>query len=117
MDDTITAMADVHEAKAFLTTPNAHHPYLISFTMVLASKNKLLFHGMKIAKSDQHLSTSVYRKPTDTGLLLHFNCHVDCRYRTSLLKTMLDYTYRLPSTKELFEAECQKLKSMFSKLK
>ena len=30
---------------------------------------------------------------------------------------MLDRAYRLSSTKELIEAECQKLKSMFSKLK
>ena len=47
--------------------------------------------------------TSVYRKPTNTGLLLHFHSHVDRRYKTSLLRTMVDRAYRLSSTKELFE--------------
>ena len=87
MDHTITAMLDQHEPKAYLTTPNARHPS-ISFTMELTS-NKLSFLVMKIVKSGQHVSTSVYKKPTDTGLLLHFHSHVENRYKTSLL-TMLD---------------------------
>ena len=63
------------------------------------------------------MSTSVYRKPTNTGLLLHFHSHVDCRYKTSILRTMVDRAYHLSSTKELFELECKELRSIFSKLK
>ena len=116
VDDTFTAMPDKADAESFLSTLNACHPS-ISFTMELASNNKLPFLGMEITKNGCQLSTSVYRKPTNTGLLLHFHSHVDRRYKTSLLKTMLDRAYRLSSTKELFDAECEKLKSVFSKLK
>jgi len=84
--------------------------------METASNNKLPFLGMEIEKNGSQLSTSVYRKPTNTGLLLHYHSHVDRRYKTSLLKTMLDRAYRLSSTKELFNTECAKLKSIFSKL-
>ena len=89
----------------------------ISFTMEVASDNKLTFLGMEITKNGCQLSTSVYRKPTNTGLLLHFHSHVDRRYKTSLLRTMVDGAYRLSSTKELFELECKELRSIFSKLK
>ena len=116
IDDTITAMPDVAGAEPFLSTLNECHPS-ISFNMELASNNKLPFLGMEIMKNGCQLSTSVYRKSTNTGLLLHFHSHVDRRYKTSLLRTMVDRAYRLSSTKELFEAECNKLRSIFSKLK
>ena len=49
--------------------------------------------------------------------VLHFHSHVDRSYKTSLLRTMVDRAHRLSSTKELFEDECKKLRSIFSKLK
>ena len=39
--------------------------------------------------------------------------HVDGRYKTSLLKTMVDRAYRPSSTKELFEVECKDLRLIF----
>ena len=41
----------------------------------------------------------------------------DRRYKTSLSRTMVDRAYRLSSTKELFDAECNKLRFIFSNLK
>ena len=89
VDDTITAMPDVAGAESFLSTLNECHPSII-FTMELVSNNKLWFLGMEITKNGCQLSTSVYRKPTNTGLFLHFHGHVDRRYKTSLLRTMVD---------------------------
>ena len=89
----------------------------IQFTMEIAENNKLPFLGIMIEKSGCHLTTSVYRKPTDTGLLLHYQSHVYQRYKRSLLNTMLNRAYRLSSTKESFTKECQHLKRMFTKLK
>ena len=50
-------------------------------------------------------------KFTDTGLLLHFQSHTDKRYKDSLLQTMI---HSLSSTTEAFNAECAKLRSIFS---
>ena len=61
--------------------------------------------------------TSVYRKPTNTGLLLHHQSHVDNHYKRSLVKTILNRAYRLSSTWELFTTECERLKLIFSNLK
>ena len=60
---------------------------------------------------------STVLKPTDTGLLLHFQSHVDSRYKKGLVNTMVNRAYRLSSTKEGFAKECNKLRTMFSKLR
>ena len=58
----------------------------------------------------------MYRKPTDTGLLLHYHSRVDERYKRSLLNTMLNRAFKLSSTWKLFHQECERLKVIFSRL-
>ncbi|KAL9970673.1 hypothetical protein ACROYT_G023083 [Oculina patagonica] len=116
VDDTLATMKDVPAAEAFLTTLNNCHPS-IQFTMELASDNKLPFVGMEILKKGHQLETSVYRKPTNTGLLLHHQSHVDKRYKKSLIKTMVNRAFHLSSTWESFVTECDRLKLMFTNLK
>ena len=41
------------------------------------------------------MKTKVYVKPTNTGLLLHYQSHVDNRYKRTLITTMLDRAYRI----------------------
>ena len=62
------------------------------------------------------LVTSVYRKSTNNSLRLHFQSHVDLRYKKSLVKTMLHRVYRLSSSWESVVRECDYLKGMFFKL-
>ena len=94
---------------------NGLHPSL-KFTMELLADNMIPFIGIEIIKNGTELETRVYRKPTNTGLLLHFQSHVDKRYKIGLLKTMLHRAYALPSTTEAFNEECAKLRSLFSRL-
>ena len=42
---------------------------------------------MTVGKTGNVLTTEVYRKTTDTGLLLHYQSHVDRRYKQGLVKT------------------------------
>ena len=60
--------------------------------------------------------TKVYKKPTDTGLLLHYQSHVDVKYKHSLLKTMLNRAFKLSSNWNLFHQECECLKETFARL-
>ena len=64
----------------------------------IGEHGKLPFLGTEIRKCNGCLETRVYRKPTDTGLLLHYKSHVDVRYKKSLLKTMLDRAFKVSST-------------------
>ena len=70
-----------------------------------------------LTRCDGTLTTEVYRKPTDTGLLLQFQGHVDSRYKKGLVNTMVNHAYRLSSTKGGFAKECNKLRTMISKLR
>ena len=51
-----------------------------------------------------------------TVLLLHFQSHVNKRYKTGLFKTMLHRAYALSSTTEAFSQECAKVRSIFCRL-
>ena len=85
VDDTFAIMPNTAEAHAFLDVLNSKHPAL-KFTMELAANSTLPFLGMNIIKNGTKLETSVYKKPTNTGLLLHFHSHVDQRYKKGSLK-------------------------------
>ena len=116
VDDTFALVPDLTAATDFLSVLNDAHP-AIQFTMETAVNNSLPFVGMVITKTDNHLNTSVYRKKTNKGLLLHYQSHVDKRYKQSLLRTMLDRAKRLSSSPDLFSKECYDLRKMFLKLK
>ena len=88
-----------------------------NYTMELAFDSKLPFIGMEVLKKGCKLETSAYRKPTNTGLLLHHQSHVDKRYKKSVLKNMLNCAFHLSSTWESFKSECDHLKVMFTNLK
>lgn len=85
--------------------------------MELEREGSIPFPAVLITRSGIKVTTKVYRNPTDTGLLLHFQSHVDNRYKRDLVDTMVDRAYRLSSTSETFSTECDKLRSMFSKLR
>ena len=71
---------------------------------------------MNIIKSGNRLETSVYRKSTNTGLLLHYHSHVDKRYKDCLLTTMIHRAHQLSSTPTAFSDEWNKLRSTFLNL-
>ena len=110
--DTLARMPNTDAAAYFLAPLNGLHPSL-KFTMELSSENTIPCIGIQIIKNGTELGTRVYRKPTNTGLLLHFQSHFDKRYKTGLLKTRLDRAHALSSTTEALNEECAKLRSIF----
>ena len=82
VDDTLSIMPEVETASEFLTTLNNSLPST-DFTMELEENGRLPFLGLKIIKNGLRLDTKVYKRPTDTGLLLHYS-HVNRRYKQSL---------------------------------
>ena len=94
VDDTLTIMPDLNEANIFLDKLTSCHRNL-KFTMEIAEQNAIPFVGMNITKIGNRLETSVYRKSTNTGLLLHYHSHVDKRYKDCLLTTMIHRAHQL----------------------
>ena len=115
VDDTLSKMPDVSSTSEFLLTLNEIH-HSLSFTMELEDNSKLPFLSMVIIRNGPRLETKVYVKPTDTGLLLHYQSHVDVKYKHSLLKTMLNLAFKLSSNWQFFHQECERLKMVFARL-
>ena len=109
-------MPDVASAIIFLDTLNHCHPSA-KFTMEVERNASLPFIGVELLNLAPRIKTKVYVKPTNTGLLLHYQSHVDIRYKRSLILTMLDRAYRISSDWSYFSQECDRLETVFLKLK
>jgi len=70
--------------------------------MELKHEGYIPFLGTVLTRCGGPLTSAVYRKPIDTGLLLHFQSHVDSRYKKGLVNKVVNRAYRLSSTKEGF---------------
>ena len=80
--------------------------------MEIEKDGMLPFLGTQLLNRAPQVETKVYVKPTKTGLLVHYQSHVDNRYKRSLLTTMLDRACRLPSSWLYFSEECERCTDM-----
>ena len=110
VDDTITSQRNLATAEDFLDILNNCHESL-NFTMECEVDEKLPFLDVEAIRNKEYLETKVHVKPT--GLLLHYQSHVDRRYKRSLITTMLDRAFRLSSSWKHFVEECDRLKTVF----
>ena len=90
-------MPNIETASNFLDTLNKAHSY-VKFTMETECNGMLPFLGIQLLNRSPQIETKVYVKPTNSGLLLHYQSHVDNSYKKGLLRTMLDRAHRLSSS-------------------
>ena len=107
VDDTLTIMPNEKEARQFLQDLNQIRPSS-KFAMELENNGGLPFLGIQLINKSPNIKTKVYVKPTSTGLLLHYESHVDTRYKSA---------WRISSSWQHFTDECERLEIMFCKLK
>ena len=74
VDDTLTLMPNITTATDFLITLNHAHPS-VSFTMEIEKDGMLPFRGTQLLNRAPQIETKVYVKPTNTGLLVHYQSH------------------------------------------
>lgn len=89
----------------------------VQFTMEVKNERSLHFVGIELCKQAPTIETKVYLKPTNTGLPLHVQSHVDIRYKRGLINTLVVRAYRLSSDWSLFAEECDRRRKVFDKLK
>ena len=112
VDDTLTIMPGFNAASKFLQVLNACHPS-ISFTMEVENDGMLPFVGIQLLNKSTSINTKVFVKPSNEGLFLHYDSHVDACYKNCLVRTMLERAYRLSSSWEFFTEECTRLENVF----
>ena len=111
VDDTIAYIKEKDIDKV-LKAINDHHDN-IKFTYELESDNELSFLDVKIRRFGNNIQTSVYRKPTNTDLYLHWNSFAPNTWKKGTLRTLILRAHTICSNEELFAAEIAHLKHVF----
>ena len=113
IDDTFLLFNDPSHIDPFLSYLNSKHPN-IKFTCEIEQNNKLSFLDTTITFHDNHFSTNTYRKPTFTGLGLHYLSNIPHIYKLNSLKTLINRAYNICSTWSNFHGEMLFLKDYFT---
>ena len=87
----------------------------IKFTYEKESNNSLPFLDVLISRSENGFKTSVYHKPTFSGVYSNFNGFIYDEYKTGLVFTMLFRTFSIVSDFSRFHTEIIHLKEILRK--
>ena len=113
MDDTFLLFRENNHINQFLNYLNLQHKS-IKFTKEVERDNRLSFLDVDIKKLEDHFTSSIYRKPTFTGLTLNFSSFVPFLYKINLIKTLISRAYKLSSSYINFHKEIEKITSILS---
>ena len=114
VDDTFSLfMKGKEDALKFLNCLNSLHPSL-QFTMESEADRKLPFLDVLVFRDDHHFSTTVYRKPTFTGLYTRWDSYCATGRKIALIRSLTVRAKRICSHEHL-QNEITNLKSIFEK--
>ena len=112
VDDTFLLFPSKHHIEKFRNYLNRQHKN-IKFTSETENENCISFLDIKITRDNNKFMTSVYRKPTFTGVFTNFGSFIPKSYKYNLLFTLLHRGFKLCSNFEPFHQEIDKLKTIF----
>ena len=107
VDDIFAVFENQTQASNFLVYLNSKHPN-IKFTKEENQNGVLNFLDVKVNNRNK-IITSVYHKPTFTGLLTNFRSFVPTEYKTRLIKTLTDRAFKINNTWIGLDSDFKKL--------
>jgi len=113
VDDTFLLFKQQSHIEQFLSYLNEQHPN-IKFTCETEKENKLSFLDALISKENGRLSTSVYRKPTFTGLGMNYLSFTPLKYKINSITTLINRAFNICSTWIQFDDEIKFLVNYFN---
>ena len=114
VDDTFLIFKHESHVSAFLEYLNSKHP-AIQFTHTTQSNNTLSFLDVSISQSPTgNLETSIYRKPTYTGLISLFSSFCPTSYKANLVLSLVHRAWNISSTYANFRKEMRFLNTLFT---
>ena len=114
MDDTFLLFTSVDHVKKFFRYINSRHKNM-SFTFEVEHEGKLAFLDVLITRSAGSFYTSLYRKPTFSGLYTHYEAFMPSSYKKGLIYTLLHRAFTLCSSWDAFHEEVTYLRQTFLK--
>ena len=100
VDDTFAVFNNEEDCNTFLTHLNSLHPSL-RFTYEKESNHFLPFLYVLVERHDSEFLTSVYRKPTFTGLYLRWNSFSPPKRKINLIVTLVHRAFMICSKSKL----------------
>ena len=94
VDDCFLLFRSLDHIPLFFNYLNSQHPN-ISFTSEIEHEGKLPFLDIDVSRSNGKFTTSVYRKPTFTGLFTNFHSFIPLNYKRSLVSCLLHRAFNL----------------------
>jgi sugar-specific transcriptional regulator TrmB len=96
--------------EAFHSRINKWHKNL-NFTLEFEENNSIAFLDVLVTREENQLITSLYRKPTHTGLYMLWDSCQNRRYKLGLIRTLVIRIYRICSTETATKKEINTLRS------
>ena len=89
---------------------------LFQFLVVsIVCNNCFNFLDVKVIREDNVFTTSVYRKPSFSGVYTHFDSYMPLSYKFSLVSTIIFRSFTICSDMPKFHQEICKIKDIFTK--
>ena len=114
VDDTFVLIKDLKVVDQLLNLMNSKHKN-IKFTCEIEKNKKLAFLDVLVNRKKGGFITTMYRKPTFTGVYLHWKSLTAVVYKINLIKCLLDRAWKICSNYELFHQEILLLKEVLKK--
>ena len=106
VDDIFVLSSSKEHLQLFVDYMNKQHKCL-KFTSEAENDNSFSFLDIKITRHNQQFKTSVYRKPTFSGVFTHYESYVDQTYKKSLIDTLLFRCFSICSDYTSFHLEVE----------
>jgi len=116
VDDIFVLFENMNKAEKFKTFLNKKHKNM-SFTLEVEKDNKLSFLDIDVirGKTSSTFITSLYRKPTFSGMYTNFKSFISTKYKYSLISSLLYRVFMICSDYNSIITEIEKLKIIWLK--
>lgn len=113
VDDTFVLFKSAEHIPMFLDYLNNQHR-CIKFTHESEHNSCISFLDIEIKRSESSFDTSVYRKPTFTGLTMKFSSFLPSYFKSNLIETLAYRAYRISSSFVSLDKEFKFLTKLFT---
>ena len=110
VDDILAAFHNEQDSLNFLKFLNNRHPN-IKFIIKKQINHSIAFLDVFISGNNQNLTLQTYHKSTYAGLLLYFKSFAPFSYKISLIKCLIDRSFKICNNWNFFHNDIEDIKS------
>ena len=114
VDDVFSTIKNKEDCENILNYLNQQHPN-IKFTVEKEKNNKIPFLDTCVTRRASGFTTTIYHKPTFTGIYLNWTSMTSRKYKISLIYCLCDRIWKICKDPDSRELEFKKLRATLAK--